>query len=251
VPLPGWPAPASHNGRRVIRWTVAVALSGLAQPAAAQVAVEIGLQSDYRFRGYSLTDEDPVGTLAIGYDDPSGAYAGGSAVGTFDDGEPAIVALQGTLGYATRLSPSLSVDVGVTRTEYTEYVFGRDVHYTEVHVGLASSNVTARVRYSPDYYRSDWETLYVELDGGFEVARDWFVNAHAGQLTYLGDISPYLVRHSYDWRLGGSHRMGAYGVHLELSGRVAQRPPALVPANAGNNLRTTGTAVVLGVTRAF
>ena len=247
----GWLAPPNHSGRHVIRWTVAVALAGLAQPAAAQVAVEVGLQSDYRFRGFSLSDEDPVGTVVLGYDDPSGAYVGGSVIGAFDDGEPEVVALQGTLGFATRVSPSLSVDVGVTRAEYNEYFFGRDVHYTEFYVGLASSNVTARVRYSPDYYRSDWETLYVELDGGVEVARDWFVTAHAGQLTYLGDISSYVVRHSYDWRLGGTRKVGALGFHLELSGRVAKPPPAFVPVNADNDLQTSGTAIVFGVTHAF
>jgi uncharacterized protein (TIGR02001 family) len=217
----------------------------------AQVAAEAGLQSDYRYRGYSLTDGDPVGTVTLGYDDPSGAYVGGNLVGTFENGEPELVAVQGSLGYAARLSPDLSLDTGISRTEYGSYVFGREVHYTEVYVGLALRNVTARVRYSPDYYRSDWETLYVELDGGLEVAPDWFVSAHAGQLTYLGHISPYLARHSYDWRLGGSRKLGKYGLHVELSGRVARRPLAWVDPGKDNPLRATGTAVVFGVTRAF
>lgn len=217
----------------------------------AQVAVEVGVQNDYRYRGYSLSDRDPVATVAVSYDDPSGVYVGGNLVGTFDDGEPALVALQGTLGYATRLSSELSLDAGVSRTEYGSYVLGGDVDYTELYLGLASRNVTARVRYSPDYYRDDWETLYVELDGGVEVAPDWFVSAHTGQLTYLGDISPYLARHIYDWRLGGSRKLGPYGFHLELSGRLAKRPPALVAPGEDNPLRADGTAVVFGITRAF
>lgn len=217
----------------------------------AQVAVELGVQSDYRYRGYSLSDRDPVATVAVGYDDLSGVYVAGNLVGTFDDGEPALVALQGTVGYATRISPELSIDAGVSRTEYGRYALGYDVDYTELYLGLAARNVTARVRYSPDYYRDDWETLYVELDGGVEVAPDWFVSAHAGQLTYLGDISPYLVRHSYDWRLGGSRKLGAFGVHVELSGRIAKRAPALVAPGDDNPLRADGTAIVFGVTRAF
>jgi len=217
----------------------------------AQVAVEVGLQSDYRYRGISLTDNYPVATVAVNYDDPSGFYLGGNLVGTFDDGEPELVAVQGTAGYAARLSSDLSIDGGVSRTEYGSYALGNGVGYTELYLGLASSNVTARVRYSPDYYRSDWETLYVELDGGLEVAPDWFVSAHAGQLTYLGHISPYLARHSYDWRLGGSRKLGKYGVHVELSGRIAKRPPGAVEPGEDNPLRTAGTAVVFGVTRAF
>ena len=217
----------------------------------AQVAVEVGLQSDYRYRGISLTDNYPVATVAVNYDDPSGFYLGGNLVGTFDDGKPELVAVQGTAGYAARLSSDLSIDGGVSRTEYGSYALGNGVGYTELYLGLASSNVTARVRYSPDYYRSDWETLYVELDGGLEVAPDWFVSAHAGQLTYLGHISPYLARHSYDWRLGGSRKLGKYGVHVELSGRIAKRPPAAVGPWEDNPLRASGTAVVFGVTRAF
>lgn len=215
------------------------------------MAVEVGLQSDYRYRGFSLTDNHPVATVAVNYDDPSGLYLGGNLAGTFDDGEPELVAVQGTVGYAARVSPDLSIDGGLSRTEYGSYAPGDGVGYTELYLGLASRNVTARVRYSPDYYRSDWETLYVELDGGLEVAPDWFLSAHAGQLTYLGDVSPYLARHSYDWRLGGSRKLGKWGVHGELSGRVAKRPPAAVDPGEGNRLRASGTAVVFGVTRAF
>ena len=227
------------------------ALAGLAQPAGAQVGAEVGLQTDYRFRGFSLSDENPVGTVVVSYDDPTGLYAGGSVAGTIDDGEPQVVAVQASIGYATRLSPALSLDAGVTRTEYSSYVLGGEADYTEFHLGLATRNVTTRIRYSPDYLRDNWESLYIELDGGFEVAPDWFVNAHIGQLSYLGDISPYLVRQSYDWRLGGSRRLGPYGLHLELSGRIAKRPAAFVAPGADNDLRTRGEAIVLGVTRAF
>ena len=228
-----------------------LALAGPASPATAQVSAEVGLQNDYRYRGYSLTDGNPVGTVSLGYDDPSGVYVGGNLVGTFEDGEPALVAVQGSAGYAVRLSQDVSIDTGIGRTEYGSYVFGRAVHYTDFYVGLATRNVTARVRYSPDYYRNDWETLYVEVDGGVEVAPDWFLAAHAGQLTYLGEIGSYQVRTTYDWRLGGSRKLGPYGIHLEISDRIAERPSGLVAPGGDNAFETAGTAVVFGVTRTF
>ena len=172
-------------------------------------------------------------------------------VGTFDDGEPKLVMLQGNLGYARRLSTDVSIDGGIAQTEYGSYVFGRDTHYTEFYLGFATRNVTTRVRYSPNYYRSNWETLYVEMDGGAEVAPDWVVSAHAGQLTYLGHVPPFLVRTSYDWRLGGTRQLGPYGFHLELSGRLAKLPPVSAVPGEDNRLRTTQTAVQIGVTRAF
>jgi uncharacterized protein (TIGR02001 family) len=226
-------------------------LAGLASPAAAQVAVELGFQSDYRFRGFSLNDERPVASATLSYDDPTGLYAGGMVVGTFEDGEPELVAAQASLGYAARLTPSLSFDGGASRTEYGSYSFGRNVHYTELYLGLAMRNVTARARYSPDYFRSDRETLYVELDGGLEVAPEWFVAAHVGSLTYLGEIDPYLVRHSWDWRLGGSRRMGPWGVQLEFSGRVERQPGPFAGPGTEDRLRASGTAFVLGLSRTF
>jgi len=246
----GW-TPASRSDPFLLSWTAALALTGLASPAAAQVAVELGLQSDYRYRGFTLSDEQPVGSVTLSYDDPSGLYAGGMVVGTIDDGEPQLVAAQASLGYATRLTPDLSIDGGLSRTEYSAYAYGHNVHYTEVYLGLATRNLTTRVRYSPDYLRSDWETLYVELDGGLEVAPAWFVSAHVGQLTYLGDIGPYLVRHNWDWRLGGSRQLGPWGVSLELSGRAANAPSVYAMPGARDRLQTHGTALVFGVTRTF
>ena len=60
---------------------VAVALLLAADPAAAQVAASIGLDSDYRLRGYSLTNDHPAVTAQISYDDPSGFYLTGSSLG--------------------------------------------------------------------------------------------------------------------------------------------------------------------------
>jgi hypothetical protein len=84
------------------------------------------------------------------------------------------------------------------------------------------------VRYSPDYYRSNWETLYVEVDGGMEVAPDWLLSAHAGQLTYLGESSRFWSGPATTGASAGLAGSGLYGVHLDLSGRLAKLPPALV-----------------------
>ncbi len=58
----------------------------LARPAHAQFSGAVSLQSDYRYRGISLTERQPVVSLDLAYDHASGAYAGASAIGVNEDG---------------------------------------------------------------------------------------------------------------------------------------------------------------------
>ena len=114
--------------------------------ASAQVAVEAVLQTDYRVRGYSVSDEKPAASLSLSYDDPSGAYVGGLVLATVRDGEPALLGLQGSGGYAVRIGPTLSLDAGVSKTQYfSGYGTTRDFDYTELYLGVALPVVSARL----------------------------------------------------------------------------------------------------------
>lgn len=220
-------------------------------PASAQVAIEAALQTDYRVRGYSISDGEPAASLSVSYDDPSGVYLGGSTVGTIRDGEAELLGIQGNLGYAVRLSPAVSIDGGISRTQYF-YGYGtsRNYDFTEVYLGLALPDVSARVSYSPDYYRNDTPTIYAELDSGFEPAPDWFLSAHVGALTYLDRRPFYLPRTRYDWRLGASRQFGRYGLHFDVSGRILKSPDGYIPYAWSRATRDHATAV-LSLTRAF
>jgi uncharacterized protein (TIGR02001 family) len=220
-----------------------------AAPACGQVAIEVALQSDHRVRGFSISDEEPVAAATLSYDDPSGLYAGGTVVGATREGEPGIVSLQGNIGYARRISPDLSLDVGLSRFEYfSSYGSARDYHYTEAYLGVATRNFAARVRYSPDYIRPGAETLYAEIDGGMEVAENWLISAHVGALQYLEERPGYQPQRRYDWRLGVTRRIGAFGVHLDLVGRLGRTRPLPPGASRPGGDRTT---LVASLTRAF
>jgi uncharacterized protein (TIGR02001 family) len=214
----------------------------LSFPASAQVAVEGALLSDYRVRGYSMSDGQPAASLSLAYDDPSGFYLGGVAVGSIHGDEPEIAGLQGDIGYALRLGPQVSLDAGVSRSDYYYAFGGRHLRYTELYLGVATPHLSARVNYSPDYYRAHASTLYAEVEGGIEPATGWSVSAHAGLFRYL-DTRPYfLPRERYDWRLGVARTFGATALHLDLSGRVQGSP-----ARQG----TDATALVLSLTHGF
>jgi len=240
-------------GTRLIRFSSVaggLAAAGLAAPAFAQVAIEAALQTDYRVRGYSVTDGDPAASLSLSYDDPSGLYLGGSVIGTVRDGEPYFAGVQGSIGYAVRLTPNLSFDVGASKTQYfTGYGSTQDYDYSEVYVGLALPNVSARLSYSPDYFFNHTQTLYGEIDAGFEPATDWFLSAHAGMLTHLDTPPVFVAEQTFDWRIGASRQFGPYGVHLDLSGRIEGQARYILPNRYGAG-RDPAT-VVLSLTRVF
>jgi uncharacterized protein (TIGR02001 family) len=227
---------------RTLRFGCLAAAAAVASPAAAQVAVEGALLSDYRVRGYSVTDGEPAASLSLSYDDPSGVYVGATAAGSFRHGEPELAGFLAHAGYALRVGPDVSLDAGVSRSVYY-YAYGnRHLGYTELYLGVAAPHVSGRVSYSPDYYRAGTSTLYAEVDGGFEPATDWVLSAHAGVLRYLGAAPYNLPRERYDWRIGAARKFGASALRLDLSGRVQGSP---------SRRATDATALVLSLTHGF
>jgi uncharacterized protein (TIGR02001 family) len=221
---------------------VATATAAIAAPASAQVAVEGALLSDYRVRGYSISDGEPAASVSLSYDDPSGFYLGGTAIGSFDSGDPEFAGFQANAGYALRVGPQVSVDAGVSRSVYY-YAYGsRNLGYTELYLGVTARHASARVHYSPDYYRAGTSTLYAEIDGGIEPAPNWVLSAHAGVFSYLGTRPYFLPRQRYDWRIGAARKFGATALHLDLSGRVQGSPARRA---------TDATALVLSLTHGF
>ena len=224
--------------------------AGLTAPAGAQVSVEVALQTDFRVRGHSVSDGQPAASLSLAYDDPSGAYLGAAAIGTVRGGEPALLGVQANLGYAARLGPSVSIDGGVAKTQYFQgYGTRRDYDHTELYLGLSLPVASARLSYSPDYYRNGADTLYAEFDTGIEPAPGWLLSAHAGMLSYLDTPPFYTPRRTFDWRIGATRQFGPWGLHLDLSGRVQGRAHYAVPGGAGSG--RDPAAAVLGLTRAL
>ena len=60
----------------VIRGVLVAGLLGICPAVHAQTTVSAAIESDYRFRGISLSDGKPDVRFNIGYDHKSGAYAG-------------------------------------------------------------------------------------------------------------------------------------------------------------------------------
>jgi len=211
---------------------LAILALALAHPslARAQVGASVTLQSDYRYRGYTLSDRKTALAVNIAYDHASGLYAGGSAFAADTDlrgvrvlGEVAYA------GYATRTGAGPSLDMGVSRSRFISYRGRkRAVEFTEVYAGLAGNHLSARVAYSPKYVGQEVETLYVDLSAAYRPAPDWRLFAHAGALIPLSGRSyPVGRRKRYDVTVGAARRIKA----CEVSVYVTSTSPALIYPN--------------------
>ena len=190
----------------------------------AQVAGSVSVQSDYVVRGYSISADKPAAILNLSYDDPSGVYANGSAIGDLDgNGSPAFQGLIGDIGYARRLTSRVSVDVGLMRTQYYQFYGAKsDVGYTEGYAGVIAHGLAARVYYSPDYYRPGVQAVYGELEGSREVWAKIHLGVHVGYLDYLSRpadaAGPAARRNQYDWRLSASRLFAPVDLPLAVTG---------------------------------
>ena len=172
-------------------------------PAAAQLAASLSLDSDFRWRGVSLSDGRPAMSLDLSYDHSSGAYVGAS--GMIEEAPQAGVRFLGDVeyaGFAARSGGGPAWDIGVSHSEFETYSYGDyRVGYTELYAGVTSGRLSAHLYYSPDYFGEGMRTLYAELNGAVAPATDWRLFGHLGALTPLSGGAEG-QRERYDLRAG-------------------------------------------------
>jgi uncharacterized protein (TIGR02001 family) len=209
----------SGTAARLLAGCALILAAAAAPPAHAQVSANIGFETDYRFRGRTISDGKPVVTADIDYDDRSGFYLGGSMTASVTGSDPGVLNVQGDAGYARRVSPSLTIDLGIVRSQYTAKVHGTPFHYTEFYAGLSSHGVSARLYYSPDYLAPGVGTLYGELEFAVSPLKHWQLSAHAGKLAFVANRPVFASPSgSYDWRVGVARQFGRFTLTASLTG---------------------------------
>jgi uncharacterized protein (TIGR02001 family) len=193
----------------------------VAGQAAAQFVGNVSIDNDYRLRGYSISGERPVASLNLSYDLPCGIYANGAVIGTLDRHDHAqLLGAIGNVGYARKIANDLSLDAGITRTQYYHYVASAhgDAHYTEFYLGVLTSGLSSHLYLSPDYLRTGVTSIYGEIDGAPRPIHGWRLSAHIGVLGYLATPALLRRRTQYDWRAGIAHKLGPFDVHAAITG---------------------------------
>jgi uncharacterized protein (TIGR02001 family) len=224
----------------------AAALCGAA-PAGAQVGASLTLQSDFRYRGRSISDEKPALTFNLAYDHESGVYLGGDVTaGDTATGGVRVLRHVAYAGYAVRPKTGPAFDVGVANYHVADFRAGkRTFDYNEVYAGLLGDRLSLRAHYAPDYYESGVKTLYVDLSGALRPRPDVRLFAHAGVLTRVGGTYNPGARYTrYDFSAGVAKQFG----DCEISATWSRYDPSLDPARSRREKRS---ALVLAASYFF
>ncbi|KQR61157.1 TorF family putative porin [Brevundimonas sp. Leaf168] len=166
--------------------TLAAGLIGLAAPASAQstvdVAWNVGAVSDYVFRGFSQTSEDPA--IQGGVDLTSGGFYAGAWASNVDFGDDTDAEVDLYGGYRTEAG-GFALDFGAIGYLYVGEPDGADYNYAEFKAAasraVGPATFGAAVYYSPDFFGADKEATYFEVNGAFSPAPKWTVSGALGK----------------------------------------------------------------------
>ena len=164
------------------------------------VTFNVGVASDYVFRGVSQTDENAQ--VFGGVDLTAGKFYAGTWASNvdFNDSTDAEIDLYAgfkpTLGLAT-------LDLGVIYYGYVNAPSGADYANTEfkaaASVPAGKGSFGAAVFYSPDSFGAADAAAYYEVNGSYPVAAKWSVSGALGRQTYKGS-GDYTT-----WNLGAAY----------------------------------------------
>lgn len=177
-----------------------------AAPAATSdfdVSAELGLLSDYRFRGLSLSGRDFETTAQVAVSHKSGLY-GSLWVSNVDlgAGKADDMEMDWTAGYTKSVGP-VSLDVG---TIYYSYLNHHDLNYIEVYGSVGTqvgpANVKLGVAYAPKQsHIGDRTNTYVYVSGDLPVSDRFGLHGSFGyEDGAFGDKKK-------DWMLGASFQV--------------------------------------------
>ena len=161
--------------------TVAAMLTILAAPMqlaqAGEISANVALATDYVFRGFSQTNEDPAISGGFDYD-----FGNGFSVGTwasnvnFGDNTSSEIDLYG--GYSFEVSEGVSVDLSYVFFAYPGETDA--LNYSEFHAGIGFGDLGFSLVYSPDYFGSDADAFVLNADYSIGLGENLGLDLHVG-----------------------------------------------------------------------
>ena len=184
---------------------IAVGALALSAGAAAaqeglQLSYNVGVASDYVFRGVSQTDENPQ--VFGGVDLAAGKFYAGTWASNVDFNDSTDAEIDLYAGFKPTLGPA-TLDLGVIYYGYVNAPDHADYANTEFKVAgsvpAGKGSLGAAVFYSPDSFGAADEATYYEVNGSYPVAAKWNVSGALGRQTYKGS-GDYTT-----WNLGAAY----------------------------------------------
>lgn len=245
----------------LLAFTSMLGTSAVAQEAASPFSANIGVTSDYRYRGISQSRLKPALQGGLDYALPAGFYIGtwASSIKWIRDipGGDAGVEIDVYGGVKGEIVKDLAYDVGVLTYVYPGNKLGNvsglvNANTTELYAALTYGLVTAKYSHAvtntfgnPDSKNS----FYAELAAGFALPYDMTLTPHIGYQKIKG---PYSDGATYtDYSLALSKDFSGFLVTASIVGTDADKGFYVPGANANSSKFLGKTAGVLSVKYTF
>ncbi len=188
------------------------------------VTANVGLFSEYAFRGITQSDESIAlqGGADYSTDIMQGAslYLGtwGSTV-DFNDGDEASVEIDLYGGVSFPID-RMTLSVGLVYYAYPGADSSLDYDFIELQMkslydfGVAA--VDASLNYSPDYFASSGDSLYVQANAAVPLPQDFSVKGHIGYQT-IDDNAAFAFPDYMDWSLGVGYSFKGFDTSLSYT----------------------------------
>jgi len=191
-----------------------VSVPAIAADSPHSVTGNLGLTSDYAFRGVSQTKEDPAVQGGFDYAHSSGFYAGtwASNVLGYTD---ASMEWDFYAGYEGKISEDLSYNVGLLQYYYPGNSIDADT--LEAYAGVTWKWFNAKISYqlSDNWFggAADAEgSTYMEANAEFDIGAGFTLGLHYGSTNITGANS---AGFDYkDWKVGVSKELGGFDLGL-------------------------------------
>jgi uncharacterized protein (TIGR02001 family) len=198
-----------------LRWGRALAgvVAGLALAslARAQLGASVAADSDYRYRGVSLSDSKPSLRLTLNYDAAERWYAGASVTRAKLTGQDSYTQLLGYGGWSVPVFAGRSVEFGLDASHFAG-ISGYD--FAEAYAGLLGERWSARLYYAPNYYGQNVQAAYAELNTYLALDEGGRLFAHFGVLRPLRGATGEADRTRADLSVGAGLALRAWDLHL-------------------------------------
>ena len=157
----------------------AAILASTSLASAGEIEANVSLATDYVFRGFSQTQEEPAISGGFDYGFEGGFYLGAWASNVnFGEGSNTSTEIDLYGGYAFDVSETVSFDFG-----YIYFVYPGEtdsLNYSEFVGSISVSNFSFGLVYSPDYFGSDSDAVVLNADYSFSLGGAWGLDLHAG-----------------------------------------------------------------------
>ena len=190
-------------------------------------SASVALGTDYVWRGYSQTDNDPAISGSFDYAHSNGFYMGTWA-SNVDFGDDASVEIDIYAGFGGEFGASgVSYDLGLLRYLYD----GEDYDWNELYASVGYSFFSFGIAHSNNVYDSGEKGTYYSLGFDYDLPADFALSAAIGHYDYDDAVS---ADDHQDYRIGVSTEFAGFGWDLTYTGMDSDGRNAYTARNLGD-----------------